>query len=123
MTKIKSRSDIDFTCKDAVQGAFDGRMEDIRKLYKAKNNETEELGNLSEYGLCMDYVIAGTFAKQRAGYKRYQISYGGPSEEFRIYDNGDVEFWYLDWFDGACVDVTGDDAEIIKDLTSHIEAE
>ena len=72
-----------------------------------------------EYGLSFDYVEPGTFTDQDEGYLRYQISWGGPSEEIRFYVSpfGNqwgmtafalhrAEFWYLDWFDGASVDVT-----------------
>lgn len=71
-----------------------------------------------EYGLSFDYVAPNTFNDQPEGYIRYQLSWGGPSEEFRFYvspscneyDNPyyRAEFWYLDWFGGACVDVTSD---------------
>ena len=107
-------------CKDKVKGAFLSRMDDIRQLYEADCAGNEEgvkdLGTLNEYGLCIDLVKAGTWKKQREDYVRYQLSYGGPSEEFRIYRNGEVEFWYLDWFDGAPIDVTGKDAETIKQI-------
>ena len=103
-------------CKDLVKDAFFERMKDIGKLWYAEDNYDEELGYLNEYGLCIDKVEAGTFKDQRADYVRYQLSWGGPQEEFRLYKNGDVEFWYLDWFDGAKIDVTGDDADIIKEL-------
>ena len=107
-------------CKDLVKSSFNSRMEDIRTLYKAEEQTTKELGSLNEYGLSMDFVEAGTFKDQRAPYYRYQLSYGGPSEEFRIYLNGEVEFWYLDWFDGACIEVNGEDADIIKDIIDPI---
>lgn len=103
-------------CADKVQAAFDSRMADIRTLWEAEEQTTEELGSLYEYGLSIDRVEAGTFEGQRASYWRYQLSWGGPSEEFRMYDNGDIEFWYLDWFDGACVDVTGRDADVIQGI-------
>ena len=105
-------------CKDLVKSAFNGRMKDIRTLFNAKDQETKELGSLNDYGLCIDLVEAGTFEGQREDYYRYQLSWGGPSEEFRIYKNGEVEFWYLDWFDGACVDVSGSDKQIIKEIVS-----
>jgi len=69
------------------------------------------------YFLCWDFVEPFTFGDdQKAGYWRLQISYGGPSSEYRIYvagvnlANGEkeirkIEYWYLDWFDGAFVDV------------------
>ena len=103
-------------CVDKVKAAFESRMQDIRTLWKAEDNETEELGSLNDYGLCIDFVEAGTFKHQREPYYRYQLSYGGPTEEFRVYQNGEVEFWFLDWFDGAPIDVSGEDAEIIKEI-------
>ncbi len=111
-------------CKDEVEKAFKGRMKDINRLCEAietsdkflKEKIEEDLGTLWDYGLSIDFVEAGTFADQRADYMRYQLSYGGPSEEFRIYKNGEVEFWYLDWYDGACVQVEGEDADTIKNI-------
>jgi hypothetical protein len=66
-----------------------------------------------EYGLSVDYVPHDGEFNDGAGYHSYQISYGGPSEEFRFYCDPSrhcyrVEFWYLDWFDGACINVTND---------------
>lgn len=107
-------------CKDKVEGAFNSRMEDIRKLFaaycKGDDEEVEDLGTLNEYGLCIDLVEAGTFQDQREDYVRYQLSWGGPAEEFRVYRNGEVEFWYLDWFDGAPIGVENEDADIIKEI-------
>lgn len=64
------------------------------------------------YGLSVDMVEANTFDDQPDSYLRYQISWGGPSEEFRFYHNGDrvyrAEFWFLDWFDGAHVNCLND---------------
>ena len=36
------------------------------------------------------------------------MSWGGPSDEFRIYTNDQneieyIEYWYMDWFDGASI--------------------
>ena len=66
------------------------------------------------YFLSWDFVEPFTFGDdQKAGYWRLQISYGGPSSEFRIYADSEkeirkIEYWYMDWFDGACVDVPHD---------------
>lgn len=67
----------------------------------------------SNYALSFDYVAPYTFTDQEEGYFRYQMSWGGPSDEIRFYsyDNGRscyrAEYWFMDWFDGAKVDVTG----------------
>ncbi len=102
--------------KHKVEEAFEDRMEDIRTLYYAKNQEIKRLGSLDEYGLSIDFIEAGTFEDQREPYYRYQLSWGGPQEEFRVFLNGDVEFWYLDWSEGGFTPVKGEDAEIIIDI-------
>jgi hypothetical protein len=66
------------------------------------------------YFLSWDFVEPFTFGDdQKAGYWRLQISWGGPSSEYRIYVDSDkeikkIEYWYQDWFDGAFVDVPSD---------------
>jgi hypothetical protein len=106
----------DKKCKELVKEAYKSRMKDITKLWAQYKNDSEandpELGRWDEYGLSFDYVPKDSFSDQRKGYFRYQISWGGPSEEFRIYADecleiDRIEFWYLDWFDGAKVQVTG----------------
>ena len=76
---------------------------------------------VNQSGLGFDRVEAGTFKDQRAGYWRWQLSWGGPSDEFRLFDNGDLEYWYLDWGDGASVNVQDEIFENImenfKDLS------
>ena len=58
-------------------------------------------------------MTPGTFDND-AGYWRYQISYGGPSEELRFYGPDRVDFVYLNWFDGATRRLNGDDLETAK---------
>ena len=113
------------SCRDRVDGSLESRINDIRLLWEAEKNGIEEgvenIGTFNEYGLCFDYVPSDTFQDQEQGYFRYQISYGGPSEEFRFYCDPDltcykIEFWYLDWFDGASIDLTGDDKDLMTEI-------
>jgi hypothetical protein len=106
------------SCKNRVQSHFKDRMDDIKTLLNAEDYETEELGSLYDYGLCIDFVGAGTFKEQREPYYRYQLSWGGPADEFRVFLDGSVEYWFLDWFDGAKVLLGNGDAEIIKEIVS-----
>ena len=78
-----------------------------------------------EYGLSFDYVEPGTFAYLEKGYFRYQIAYGGPTEEFRFYINPDktchtIEFWLLDWFDGASLIMCDDDKDLMTDVYEQL---
>lgn len=98
------------TCKERIGEHLNGRIEDLRKLWELNKEDPEkyddELGNFNEYGLCFDYVAPGTFERQHRGYFRYQLSWGGPSDEFRYFCDENfniarIEYWFLDWFDGA----------------------
>ena len=99
------------TCKDRVSKEYAERMKDLRKLFKTYQEGNEEkyaddLGTFFDYGLCFDYVPQGTFNDQTEAFFRYQLSWGGPGDEFRFFVNPDfsvhrIEYWFLDWYDGA----------------------
>jgi len=117
------------TCADRVNEYRDDRIEDLRKLWdlwlKDCEASDEDIGNLDEYGLCFDYVAPGTFNDQSEAYFRYQLSTGGPGDEFRIYANqtGEyswsvyrIEYWLLDWSDGAHKVLQGTDLDLLKEI-------
>lgn len=100
------------------------RLEDLRTLRKAferGDEEAEDLGSIFDYGLCADYVAPETFRDQREGYFRYQLSWGGPSEEFRFYVSPSrsgfvphrIEFRFHDWGTGAGADLEGSDFALL----------
>ena len=126
------------TCDGKVRPAMESRRADIRELLAAYNGAGDEDGrvtdassdhegcSIDEYGLAFDYVEPGTFTGQDEAYWRFQISTGGPGEEIRYYRSVGamrpyrVEFWYLDWYDGANVDVT-DDVTLAQGLWDWLE--
>ena len=88
-------------CIDLVEAKWTTRAEDL------KDPEFE--------ALCVDYVEPHTFTDQLEGYWRWQFSWGGPSDELRAYVNEHreihrLEYWYLDWGDGASLHVAQDAA-------------
>jgi len=88
------------TCAELVAQQWEDRQEDL------KDPEYEALG--------FDYIEPHTFDNQPEGYWRWQFSWGGPSDELRgfVNEHGElhrVEYWYMDWFDGASLDVTNYD--------------
>ena len=96
-------TDQNASCEARIDEHLAGRLADLHQLWD-QNPETydDELGNLSEYGLSFDYVEPDTFNDQPFGYYRYQLSWGGPSDEFRFWphDNS-ITYHFMDWFDGA----------------------
>ena len=68
---------------------------------------------IREYPLSFDHVEANFFANDRGehtheGYSRYQMSYGGPQDEIRFYNDNTVTYAFLDWGDGAEIDITNE---------------
>ena len=112
------------SCADLVEQKFNETEQDYkdaRDYYNqsepGEHDQYEGYEDLFDYvnqtGLCFDYVEKGTFTDQDRGYFRYQLSWGGPGDEFRIYVDYDksidyIEYWYLDWYDGASVRVGSD---------------
>jgi hypothetical protein len=115
-------SALDTSCESRIDSELKERLTDLRRLWTdhCAGKESED-GTFSDYGLCFDYVPPDTFADQREGYFRYQLSWGGPSDEFRFFINPDlschrIEYWFLDWFDGASRILSDDDDDLLLEI-------
>lgn len=142
-------------CKQRWAKQKNGRMVDLRHLLAAwydgestryAKKVTENLGKLREYGLCFDYVGPNTFVGyatainwegkrkditdgQVRGYWRYQLSWGGPSDEIRFYTLGNspknrldyVTYTFMDWFDGYERKLVGRDLELMDNLWDYFK--
>ena len=122
-------------CKARWAAHKNSTISDLRLLWWAYQNEDtkraekirDDLGDFHEYGLCFDYVAPGTFRGQKEGYWRYQISYGGPSEEFRFYASSPdapayrITFVFLDWFDGYERKLSGRDESLLDEIWSFFQ--
>lgn len=112
------------TCEERVEGHLDSRINDIKQLMDAMfkgDEEVVDLGNMYEYGLSFDYVAGDTKYNDGPGYFRYQISWGGPADEFRFFTDPDmylhkIEYWFLDWWDGARRALYGTDETLMRDV-------
>ena len=114
-------------CEDKVDAKLRGRVEDLRYLLKMsyRGAYDNELGDLEEYGLDFSYVPPDTWDDQKEGYFRYQLSWGGPSDEFRFYVNPDfsvyqIEYWFLDWYDGAKRELHGKDYDLLEEVYNYM---
>lgn len=123
------------TCDQRIKAKLESCIEDLQTLYDLYCEDSEaydeDLGNLYEFGLCFDYVEPGTFTDQHEGYWRYQLSWGGPSDEFRFYvtpghyglEPHRIEYWFLDWYDGASrtLDLKAEDGQLLLNLWEFFE--
>ena len=92
---------------EEYQDATEGQRIALEVIDKKRGDYFHEYDDLFDYvnqtALSWDYVDS---EGREAGYYRLQLSWGGPSDEFRIYVNQDkeidiIEYWYMDWFDSA----------------------
>lgn len=114
------------SCQERWAENKSGRIADLRRLWalyqEGDEDGDEDLGTFTEYGLSFDYVAPHTFTDQKRGYFRYQISWGGPSDEFRFLtehpdeQSPDIEYWFLDWGDGHGEELTGDDRALMREV-------
>ena len=76
---------------------------------------------MAENTLDFSFVEPNTFKDQKDGYWRLQFSWGGPSDEIRYYKDSSIKpddkhqyqydqitYCYMDWFDGAEIQVHAD---------------
>ena len=76
-------------------------------LDELNGEENEELGALCDYGLSFEKQLNDE--TEELEYYRYQLSWGGPSDEIRFYPSGKIEYVFLDWFCGIGFDVTSEE--------------
>lgn len=118
------------SCEERIGAELEKELRTLRALWATHCDDPEayneeEEARLDEYGLSFDYVAPETFDDQLEGYWRYQLSWGGPSDEFRFYGEmvdkhsaviHRIEYWFLDWFDGACRELGDDDLTFMDEL-------
>lgn len=115
------------SCRVRWAGEKNSTIADLRKLWRAYQagedsklyqKTSEDLGRFEEYGLSFDYVTRD----KGPAYWRYQISWGGPSAEFRFYSNGPtrkpwrISFCFMDWFDGYNRSLVGRDLALLLEI-------
>jgi len=111
------------TCAERIDEAYADQIKRIRDTFYNESDDFNEVG----YGF--DYVARGVFKEMEQGYFRWTLSGGGPSSEIRFYLLDEfcapmvinrIEYWFMDWFDGAKIDITGDDFNMIKECAEDI---
>lgn len=98
-------------CKERVDEHWKSRRKDFRKFIEADDYE-----ELDQYILEVNHeeAVPAVSPKglhlQHAPYDRILISWGGPSEEIRYYQDNSAEFVLLDWGDKAEITIAGEGA-------------
>lgn len=96
------------TCEERIDRNLKSREADFLKFMN-KRDDDETRTEFWQYGLSFDFVDKKDLSwREKESYYRYQLSWGGPSDEIRFFENR-VEYVFMDWFDYADKDITHKD--------------
>jgi len=111
------------TCEEQINDSLENTISYIREMwevYIGQSPETDEIteDSFHEYGLSLEYSSS---EDGEPGFFRYLLSWGGPSSEFRFFTDPDlccyrIEYWFLDWFDGASRRLYDSDKDLMLEI-------
>lgn len=103
-----------------MENGYDSEsLDEDQNNYNELQGKFADLGDFWDYGLSFDAVTEydEDYGEETIKYYRYQLSWGGPSEEVRFYPDNRIEFVFLDWFCGVGFNVTY--CPVFKFLRDH----
>lgn len=107
-------------CKDLIDEAWARRRLDISRLL---NGECEEDESIFDLGLSFAWIPPTGETYEEGGYFQLLLSWGGPSDEIRFFDYNRIVYVYMDWFDGAEIDISKDEvAREMRYVYEDVEA-
>lgn len=96
------------TCAERVSPSAKYVDGEIRRMLDEVYSGAED-PELYNYGLSLDWSVKVDGNDESGICYVWLLSWGGPSQEIRAFfrpmarEPYRVEYWFLDWFDGACV--------------------
>jgi len=101
-------SDQEKKCEERIDEELTGRVKELKRILKMKDEEraSQEIENIS--------LSFGEDPLYRA--MKWELSYGGPADGFMFFENGTIQYYYQDWFDGAVRDLTSQDYKVLREI-------
>ena len=102
------------TCEERIDEKLTSRIDEFREAL-------EENGENEDFDL-IDWLNDNALAyekdpKYRA--KRLELSWGGPADGFIFFEDGDIVYYFQDWFDGAERELDGEDYNIMREFYDY----
>ena len=118
--------------RDLIDERLEDRLKDFKEaLEKSKNNKTFEIDG-NKYESFIDWLNSYALAYSDDIHyyrgKRLELSWEDSQDYFVFFEDGIIEYHYLDWFDGeerALMKrfLIGNDLEIMKEVRDMLELE
>jgi hypothetical protein len=100
------------SCEQRIKQELRQRIADFRQALAGKFGDFIDW--INEYALAYD-------KDTKTGAKRLELSYGGPQDYFEFFPDGTIKYYFLDWFDGASVELHGRDYEVMSKVWRILE--
>ena len=101
-------------CEDKIEQHLRDRIEDIKVALAGHFEEgIEDL---------IDWLHSVSLSYEEDTHYRawnWALSWGGPSDGFRFFEDGAIEYYFMDWFDGATRELRGEQLEVLRELYSR----
>jgi hypothetical protein len=102
------------TCEELIDGELAKEMAEIKAALADVVSGANPQA-LREYGYGFSYVEPRE-SDNKEGFWQWVTSGGGPSSEFRLYDDESVSYVFMQWFDGASRALTGSNEATMRSL-------
>jgi len=90
------------SCADRIEQNFQDRYLELQEDMKS---DFFSANYFEQKGLGIDLIEKDDLDLDDH-FIRYQLSWGGPQDEFRFWKNGKISYHFMDWFDHAEKDIT-----------------
>jgi len=109
------------TCEERIDEMLKERIEDFRH---ALQEDWEYFGE--QYEDFIEWINSYALAYSDDPHyraKRLELSWGGPQDYFLFFEDGTIEYHFLDWFDGAKRELDPDSEEykIMREVYEILE--
>jgi len=109
------------TCKEVINEKLKERIkqfEEVLKLAEESENGSFVVDDC-EYEDLIDWINQTALAySDDLTYrgKKLELSWGGPADGFIFLEDGNIIYYYQDWFDGAEEWLSGHEYEVMKEI-------
>ena len=124
----KSIEERNKSCADRIYENLKGRIEYFGEIINSMNKNDGKiiLNDGTTYEDIFDWLnqcvlFYGDDPHYRA--KRMELSWGGPQDYFLFFEDETIEYWFLDWFDGAHMELEGEEYEIMQQIYDMLGGE
>ena len=105
-------------CEERIDAELERVLQTFRKAMESADREGQVIMNDDEvyediYEWLNSYALAYEDDPHYRA-KKLLLSTGGPEDFFLFFEDGDIEYHYLDWYDGAYRVLYGEDYKLMK---------